>query len=164
MSHETTRRGSRARNDYEVNTCQKLERFPGNDVAILFSHRSRTRPKFSGRLDATRRDTTHRTAVTTRARERRVQIELAPRNAGTDSRKRYGETEKRLRRAHARHAYRSDPSQSRSRPVSVSPATCIVVHRVRRLSLSLPIRPAVSLTRSVGDRAILRRPHCPVLH
>jgi len=51
-----------------------------------------------------------------RVRERRVQIELAPRNAATNSRNRHGETEKRRRCAHARHAYRFAFAQSRSVP------------------------------------------------
>jgi len=89
------------------------------------------------------------------ARERCVQIELAPRNAGTDSRDRHGETEKRQRRAHARHAYCSEPSQSRSRPLSVAPATRGVAHRV-----SLARCPVATLLvtrpRSPSPRASLR--------
>lgn len=72
------------------------------------------------------------------ARERCVQIELAPRNAGTDSRDRHGETEKGQRRAHARHAYRSGPSQSRTRSFSVAPVTCSVAHRVSLASVLSP--------------------------
>jgi len=98
-------------------------------VAILLSRRKSEgrevshKPLDWGKLirsnGSTRRDdATHRL----RARKRCVQIELAPRNATTDSRDRHGETE-RQRRAHARHAYCSEPSQSRSRPLSVPPAT-----------------------------------------
>lgn len=73
--------------------------------------------------------------VSTHVRERRVRNELTTPSA-TDSRDRRGETEKRQRRAHARHAYSFEPSQSRSDSLSVAPATYIVAHMLSLLSLS----------------------------
>lgn len=123
-----------------INTWQKLER--------VFLKTTRRGLIFSRTKDAV---ATEIFGGATPRKRRRVQIELAPRNAGTDSRNRCGETEKRPRRAHARHAYRSDPVTESSR-LGLSRH----VHRRAPSSFSF-----VSLARSV--RAVRPR-RCPALH
>lgn len=134
-----------------------------HDLAVTTERRTRTVSQNTGatKTHSEQLGLGRRRRCTAYARERCVQIELAPRNAGTDSRDRHGETEKRQRRAHARHAYCSEPSQSRSRPLSVAPATCSVAHRASLasdLSPSHAARPRRAAPRRTPSRRPARRP------
>lgn len=82
---------------------------------------------------------------TTRVHERCVQIELAPRNAETDSRNRHSKTENCTACACSAR-FCCEPSQSRSCPLSVGLETCTVVHRIRCLSRFRSALPSRSYT------------------